>query len=76
MPSAYSFVLTLRSLSPMIGRLHPLSLYTLSFQAPPCSCFVGKLPRFRNSRNVENEGYFPRHEAIEAVAFLLKKADI
>jgi hypothetical protein len=23
-----------------------------------------------------NEGYFPRHEAIEAVAFLLKKADI
>jgi hypothetical protein len=34
------------------------------------------LPRSLEFSKRQNEGYFPRHEAIEAVAFLLKKADI
>ena len=34
------------------------------------------LPRSLEFSKRRNEGYFPRHEAIEAVALLLKKADI
>jgi hypothetical protein len=57
MPSAYSFVLSLRSLSPMVGRLHPLSfsLYPFKpavFVARDRDCLEG-LSRFDNSQNVK-----------------------
>src|SRR6266850_3960218 len=58
MPSAYSFVLSLRSLSPMVGRLHPLSFILYPFKphrvrdaCPAKTClspFLPELPRFEN----------------------------
>jgi hypothetical protein len=46
----------------------------------PCPWIVlvlrGETSAFSEFPKRRNEGYFPRHEAIEAVAFLLKKADI
>src|SRR5882724_5032526 len=62
-PSAYSFVLSLRSRSPMVGRLHPLSFILYPFKphrvrdaCPDKTClspFLPELPRFENSRNIE-----------------------
>jgi hypothetical protein len=62
-PSAYSFVLSFRSRSPMVGRLHPVSFIVYPFKPrrvrDTCpdktrsSSFLAELPRFENSRNIE-----------------------
>jgi hypothetical protein len=77
MPSAYSFVLSLRSRSPMVGRLHPLSFILYPFKphrvrdaCPDKTClspFLAELPRFENSRNLEMTVYILPYRAARSL---------